>query len=90
MIRWPENPSLPATVWTNLERLRQSGAALELEADAETWTFENLPWWSDYPIRTTLRNSRREPIEILFDEEGLWRFVHPLEVPRVSAEFHQG
>ena len=84
MIRWPREDRLPELVRSNLRRARGCAALKEREADRETWTFELLPWSSEYPLRMTLRNERFEPFEIVIDADGVWRSFRPAEVPRLT------
>lgn len=85
MIRWPTGERLPAHVRANLEHLKGSAALLNLEADPDTWFFDALPWSEEHPLRLILRNSRFEPLEIIFDADGVWRRQWLPEVPRFSV-----
>ncbi|MGH7436254.1 MAG: hypothetical protein ACRENE_11320 [Polyangiaceae bacterium] len=82
MLVWPNSSRLTPGVRANLERLRESGAFKELQADTVTWTFDGLPWSTERPFRMSFRNAKGEPLEVVFEETGLWRFERPEEVPR--------
>ena len=82
MLVWPKSSRITPAVRANLERLRDSAALKELEADTMTWTFDGLPWSLDRPFSVSFRNAKGEPLEVIFDDTGLWRFEHPEEVPR--------
>lgn len=84
MIDWPTK-ALTDVVRTNLERLRASGAARELEDAPHNYTIENYAWTGEWPLRFVLRDEHGDRVMIVLEGETDWRIRSFDEAPAVHA-----
>lgn len=80
MILWPK-PPLPPQVERNLNVLRSSGAAIELEDDRRRFVFENYAWGDEWPLRFILCDERGRRVTVVIDETGDWLIAPTIEAP---------
>lgn len=74
MLRWPQAEALTPVARNNIERLRASGAARELEDDPHEWRFEMWSWTDEPEVRFTVRNELDEERWLKLDGDGHWEW----------------
>jgi hypothetical protein len=85
MIRWPADKKLTPDAKTNLERFRQTAAAKALEAESQTWHFQNWSWTTDAPVRLILENPDHHVLTFTLDGHGMWTMREANVSPHIRA-----
>ena len=74
MIVWPIDTHLNEDGREGLRRFRQTGACAEFEHSTDRWHIVAWPWSSEMPLRIELESNRLGAVDVLIEEDGLWRF----------------
>ncbi len=73
MIEWPNDDKLDSTSLANVERFRQTAAALELEDDPETYALVSWARTEEPPARMMLRRkSDQRTLVFTMENTGTW------------------
>ncbi|MCL2778251.1 MAG: hypothetical protein FWD73_09625 [Polyangiaceae bacterium] len=83
MIVWPKEAHVNEDGREGLRRFRQTGACAEFEYSTEPWHIVAWPWSSEMPLRIELASDRLGAVDVLIDDDGLWRFED------TSREIHE-